>query len=259
MSLLFFLPSSARLRLGSRCSPVAVVMALLLRILVVAEVSEGAPDVPVPVSFELRPLTEEYPAFARGEPPVFSFSAPMSGGSAAALWKVIKNQSALLNSMPACSEILNFTGPPGEALLVVQWHTPNRWHRWLRTDVRKYVTLDDATMSLSYVLVGGFGSWLPRLAFREQLAADEAVPSGVSLKVDVWYELDDTSIGWPTDNLQNLTRDRWTMFYNGTMGYAETVQKLAEGALAPRTDGKGALQSTWDVWLKLKFMGGYEL
>mmetsp|Transcript_2032 Transcript_2032/g.5133 ORF Transcript_2032/g.5133 Transcript_2032/m.5133 type:complete len:259 (+) Transcript_2032:101-877(+) len=258
MSLLCFLRSSACLRLNSRCSPMAVVMALLLRMLVVAEVSGGAPDPPAPVIFA-RPLAEEYPAFARGEPPVFSFSLRISGGSAAALWKVIRNQSVLLNSMPACSEILNVTGPPDEALLVVQWHTPSRWHRWLRTDVRKYATLDDATMSLSYILVGGFGTWLPRLAFRERLAADEAVPSGVSLTVDVWYELDDTSIGWPTDNLHNVTRDRWTVFYNGTMGYAHTVRKLAEGALAPRTDGKGAIQSTWDVWLKLKYEGGYEL
>merc|ERR1712060_766954 len=160
------------------------------------------------------------------------------------------------NSIPACNEILNMTGEPGEWLMVVQWHTPNRWHRWLRTDVRKYVEMDDAAMSLSYFLVGGFGSWLPRLAFRERIIGAGDGAASPTLRVEVWYEIDDQYIGWPTDSLHNLTRERWTLFYRGVKGYAETVEKLATDQQAPLSSGKGVIQREFDAWLLLKMLGG---
>nr|ABI14327.1 unknown [Pfiesteria piscicida]ABI14328.1 unknown [Pfiesteria piscicida] len=245
----------SRHRLGKVPRGVSWLFLLLRSLLNSGPVSAALND--PPVSFELRSLEESFPAVANGEAPTFQISVPMPDVSAADAWTVVRNQRELINSMPAFSGFLNFTGDFGEWLMQVRWHTPSRWHRWLRTDVRQYLGTDDASMSLSYFLVDGLGSWLPRLAFRERVAAD--VGSGSRLDVDIWYEFDEQSIGWPTDNLHALTRERWFLFYGGAKGYAETVSKLVTGAMPATSSGRGTIQSTFDAWLWLKTLGGYKL
>mmetsp|Transcript_49945 Transcript_49945/g.142911 ORF Transcript_49945/g.142911 Transcript_49945/m.142911 type:complete len:251 (+) Transcript_49945:57-809(+) len=210
-----------------------------------ARVVPSAAEIPEPYpKYTLKPVEEAYPAFARGDQPSFTVSTTISG-SMPRLWAVMKDQGMLINSMTNCKQIFNLTGSPGDWLIVVQWHTPLRWHRWTRTDVRKYTSLDDETQSLSYFLVGGFGLWMPRLAFREELKPGPA-PNTATLNVGVWYDLDDKYIGWPTHNLKRLTKERWTEWYSQpTWGYAHTVANIANGRL-PRvtTIGKGRIQDS---------------
>merc|ERR1719221_1066970 len=110
-------------------------------------------------------------------------------------------------------------GTVGDEEVIVTWETPNDWHRWHRTDVRKYVKRE--SMVNSFFLVGGFGLWLPRLAFRETVISTG--PSASQIHVGVWYELEDKYIGWPTDNLKKLTITRWNKFYDT---YANAIRKI---------------------------------
>merc|ERR1712146_726558 len=73
----------------------------------------------------------------------------------------------------------------------------------------------------SSFLVGGFGLWLPRLAFKEEVL--ELGGRTSKLQVGVWYELDDNYIGWPTDNLKKLTETRWNKFYDQ---YTDAIRKI---------------------------------
>mmetsp|Transcript_4085 Transcript_4085/g.11607 ORF Transcript_4085/g.11607 Transcript_4085/m.11607 type:complete len:218 (-) Transcript_4085:74-727(-) len=181
-----------------------------------------------PLMYTMRPVHEEYPDFARGDPPIFIVAAKLSH-PAETVWGVIKQQKRLINSMKAVVERMN--GTEGEEEMIVKWETPKRWHRWHRTDVRKYVNRDDATMTNSFFLCGGFGLWLPRLAFSERLVSTG--PSSSTLFGDVWYELDEKYIGWPTDNLKNLTFERWEEFY--TVDYKTAIDQLIENdAVAQR-------------------------
>merc|ERR1712032_556944 len=105
--------------------------------------------------------------------------------------------------------------------------------RWHRTDVRKYVKRDNATMTNSFFLCGGFGLWLPRLAFTERVVAERQGSS--TLEVGVWYELDEKYIGWPTDNLKMLTVKRWRTFYM-TAYYQAIMALLAMPTGAAKKD-----------------------
>lgn len=202
-------------------------IALLLGLLTppaLAEIPEPFPK------YTLTPVAQAYPAFARGDEPTFTVRAHVLAPLDAA-WKVMKDQGKLLNTMTYCKQIFNLTGPPGEWLIVVQWHTPVKWHRWTRTDVRKYLYVNDESKTLSYFLVGGFGLWMPRLAFRETLSPGPT-PDSSTLTVGVWYELDDKYIGWPTENLKRLTLERWTGWYNQPkVGFAAELAQIATGML----------------------------
>mmetsp|Transcript_119543 Transcript_119543/g.385953 ORF Transcript_119543/g.385953 Transcript_119543/m.385953 type:complete len:253 (+) Transcript_119543:75-833(+) len=225
---------------------------LLAAALALAHLVPAGAEIPEPFpKFTVRPVTEAYPAFARGDPATFSFVATIPAPVDKA-WAVMREQGLLVNSMTGCKQIFNLTGSPNDALMVVQWHTPVKWHRWTRTDVRKYVGLDDATMKISYFLVGGFGLWMPRLAFHEALTPGATAQTS-TLTVSVWYELDDKYIGWPTHNLKRLTRERWTEFYTqGAWGYAATVGQIANGALARvKAIGRGRI---WEARVAVQYL-----
>mmetsp|Transcript_24952 Transcript_24952/g.58023 ORF Transcript_24952/g.58023 Transcript_24952/m.58023 type:complete len:255 (+) Transcript_24952:72-836(+) len=216
-----------------------------LAVLILLTVVPAGAEIPEPFpKYTLTPVSEAFPAFAQGEPPSFNVTTNINL-SPDKVWTVMRQQGKLVNSLTACKQIFNLTGEPGSWLMVVQWHTPVKWHRWTRTDVRKYVHLDNANMALSYFLVGGFGLWMPRLAFREVLIPG-ATPDFTTLHVSVWYELDDKYIGWPTHNLKRLTRERWTEFYSHPRwGYGAEVAAIATGRLMPvPAIGKGRIQDS---------------
>ncbi|CAK0890183.1 unnamed protein product [Prorocentrum cordatum] len=121
---------------------------------------------------------------------------------------MIADQKKLLGTMK-CT-VSRFNGSVGQEEMIVKWETKADWHRNHRSDVRKYVRRSN--MVNSFFLVGGFGLWLPRLAFEEKVLKTGGRSS--KLEVGVWYEFDDAYIGWPTDNLKNLTEIRWNKFYD---------------------------------------------
>eukprot|EP00747_Dinoflagellata_sp_TGD_P184817 gnl/TRDRNA2_/TRDRNA2_40818_c0_seq1.p1 gnl/TRDRNA2_/TRDRNA2_40818_c0~~gnl/TRDRNA2_/TRDRNA2_40818_c0_seq1.p1 ORF type:complete len:243 (-),score=48.72 gnl/TRDRNA2_/TRDRNA2_40818_c0_seq1:152-796(-) len=161
------------------------------------------------LKYTMLPVAEAYPAFANGEPPIFNTTVQFAEVAAETLWHVIRDQRTLVGSM-AC-EIQRMNGTVGDEEMVVTWQTPENWHRWHRTDVRKYVARDDAKMVNSFFLCGGFGLWLPRLAFTEKVLSTGEGTS--ELNVDVWYELDEKYIGWDTGPLREKTKARWEKFY----------------------------------------------
>jgi len=211
-----------------------------------ADLPEGRDfEVPEPrFPFELRPVREAFPAFARGDAAAHEFDRKI-GAELARVWEVVKDQRTLLNTHLACRQIFNFSGSPGEWLAEVQWHTPKLWHRWTRTEVRKYVELDGERKRLAYFLVGGLADWQPRLAFRETYSADAGNASETNLHVEVWYEYEEDFIGFPvTEELHNATRSRWEMWYNTSMGYADTVATILTGFMEPLQTGRGKLRTS---------------
>jgi len=192
-----------------------------------------------PLKYTMKPVAEAYPDFAVRKPPTFNVTVPLDV-SAEAAWRAIRDQKTIIPLMKGKVDRMN--GTWGDEELIVTWETPTDWHRWHRTDVRKYVTRDDESKTNAFFLCGGFGLWLPRLAFEE--IVESQGPTSSVLKVGVWYELDEKFIGWPTDNLKRLTFKRWNTFYSywykGAIAYLASIQPPPSPPAEQKTEQKTA-------------------